>query len=183
MNGAMFNSLARFVEKNYPQVSFPDLCRKASLKTNIFAELTWYPDKDFSNLMEILSSQTQKELTTLWREFGKETFLYFAEIFSNYLKRVTGLDEMLTAVNKIHYDISKDGLGTPPRFEFRKVTVNDFQIRYTSNRDLNDFFLGMLEGAAKYFEATVKITGRKERGKLVATISIKKPEMEPAWPS
>jgi hypothetical protein len=181
MNGAMFNSLARFVDKNYPQVSFSDLCQTASLKTNIFAELTWYPDKDFFNLMEALSNQTEEEITTLWREFGKDTFLYFTEIFSDYMKRVTNLDEMGTTVNKIHYDISKDGLGTPPRFEFKKVSGNHFQIRYTSNRNLGDFFLGMLEGAAKYFETSVKIVGRKERGKLVASITIKQPEMIPTW--
>ncbi len=195
MNGAMFNSLARFVEKNYPQVSFSDLCQKASLKTNFFAELTWYPDKDFLNLMEVLSNQTQsegsrsagKEVTTpayggisdLWRELGKETFPYFAEIFNDYIKQVTSLDDLLTMINKIHYDISKDGLGIPPRFEFKKVSGNHFEIRYTSNRNLSDFFLGMLEGAAKYFETSVKIIARKEKEKLVATITIKQPEMMP----
>ncbi len=179
MNGAMFNSLARFVDKNYPQTSFSDLCQKASLRTNVFAELTWYPDKDFVNLMESLSNQTQKDVKILWREFGKETFAYFADIFSEYIKKVNSLDEMLATLNKIHYDISKDGLGTPPRFEFKKASANHFQVRYTSNRNLNDFFLGMLEGAAKYFETTVKIIGRKERGKLVASITIKQPEMMP----
>lgn len=177
MNGAMFNSLARFVERNYPEVSFSDLCQKAALKTNIFAELTWYPDKDFLGLMEVLSQQIEKEITTLWREFGKETFQYFAETFGDYMKKITSLDEMLTSINKIHYDISRDGLGTPPRFELKKVSGNHFEIKYTSNRNLNDFFLGMLEGAAKYFETTVKIVGRKEKGKLVTTISIRQPEM------
>jgi len=179
MNGAMFNSLARFVEKNYPQVSFSDLCQKASLRTNVFAELSWYPDKDFFSLMEALSNLTQREVTTLWRELGKETFQYFADIFNDYMKPATSLEDMLTMINKIHYDVSKDGLGIPPRFEFRKVSGNHFEIRYTSNRDLYDFFLGMLEGAAKYFETSVKIIGRKERGKLVATIAIKQPEMMP----
>lgn len=179
MNGAMFNSLARFVEKNYPQVSFSDLCQEASLKTNIFAELSWYPDKDFFNLMDVLSGQTQTEVTTLWRELGKETFLYFTDIFKEYMKEVTSLEEMLTRINKIHYDISKDGLGIPPRFEFKKVSGNHFEIRYASNRELHDFFLGMLEGAAKHFETSVKIIGRKERGRLVATITIKQPEMMP----
>jgi len=180
MNGAMFNSLTRFVEKNYPEISFSDLCQKASLKTNVFAELTWYPDKDFHSLMEVLGSQTQTEVTTLWREFGRETFSYFAEIFNDYMKQVTSIDDMLTTINKIHYDISKDGLGTPPRFEFRKVSGDHFEIRYGSNRNLHDFFLGMLEGAAKYFETSVKIVGRKEKGKLVALITVKQPEMVPA---
>lgn len=177
MNGAMFNSLARFIDKNYPQVSFSDLCQKASMRTNIFAELTWYPDKDFVNLVEILSRQTEKELTHLWRELGKETFPYFAEIFSDYMKKISSLDEMLTTINKIHHEISEDGLGTPPRLELKRASDNNFQIRYTSNRNLGDFFLGMLEGAAKYFGASVKIIGRKERGKLIAVVSIKQPEM------
>jgi hypothetical protein len=181
MNGAMFNSLARFVQKNYPQISFSDLCREASMRTNIFAELTWYPDQDFISLMKILSKQMEKEPATLWREFGKETFLYFADIFGDYMKKVTSLDELLTAINKIHDNIGKDGLGTPPRFEFRKASSNHFEMEYTSNRDLNDFFLGMLEGVAKHFQTSVQIIGRKERGKLVACITTRQPEMAPAW--
>lgn len=149
------------------------------MRTNIFAELTWYPDKDFFNLMDALSNQTKKEATTLWREFGRETFPYFAEIFSDYVKQVESLDKMLTVINRIHCDISKDGLGAPPSFELRKVSGDHFEIRYGSNRNLNDFLLGMLEGAAKYFETSVKIMGRKEKGKLIAKLTIKHPEMTP----
>ena len=177
MNGAMFNSLARFIDRNYPQVSFTDLCQRVSLKTNVFAELTWYPDKDFTKIMQALSDQTETELTTLWREFGRETFSYFADIFNEYMSGVKSFGDLITAVNRIHHDIKHDGLGTPPRIEFRKASPNHFEIRYPSDRNLNDFFLGMLEGATKHFQTEVKILGRKERGKLIVTISIKEPEM------
>ncbi len=45
------------------------------------------------------------------------------------------------------------------------------------HRKLDDFFLGVLEGASKHFQSEVKILGRKERGKLVVTIHVKEPEM------
>ena len=177
MNGAMFNSLARFIDKNYPQVSFSDLCQMASLKTNVFAELTWYPDKDFSKIMKALSDQTETELSTLWREFGRETFSYFADIFSDYMGGVKNFSDLITTVNKIHHAIKRDGLGTPPRLEFRKASPDHFEIRLSTDRDTNDFFLGMLEGAVKHFQTNVKILGRKERGKMIVTINIKEPEM------
>jgi hypothetical protein len=177
MNGAMFNSLARFIDKNHPQVSFSDLCQQASLKTNVFAELTWYADKDFLKVMQVLSEQTESEITTLWREFGRETFSYFADIFSDYMNGIKNLGDLVTAVNRIHHEIKRDGLGTPPRIEFRKAQPNHFEIRYSSERNLNDFFLGMLEGAVKHFRSDVKILGRKEHGKLIVTITSKQPEM------
>ena len=177
MNGAMFNSLARFIDKNYPQVSFTDLCQKASLKTNVFAELTWYPDKDFTKIMQALSEQTDTEITTLWRELGRETFSYFSDIFSDYMAEVKNLSDLITAVNRIHHEIKRDGLGNPPRIEFKKTQSNHFEIRYSSERNLNDFFLGMLEGAVKHFQTDAKILGKKEHGKLVVTISTKQPEM------
>jgi methyl-accepting chemotaxis protein len=177
MNGAMFNSLARFIDKNYPQISFSDLCRKASLNTKVFAELTWYPDNDLPNMMEELSKQTETELSTLWREFGRETFSYFADIFGDYMGEVGNFGDLITTVNRIHQAISRDGLGTPPRLDFRKAQADHFEIRYSSDRKLNDFFLGMLEGASKHFQSEVKILGRKDRGKLVVTIHAKEPEM------
>jgi hypothetical protein len=177
MNGAMFNSLARFIDKNYPQVSFADLCKKASLKTSIFAELTWYPDKDLSKIMKVLSDQAETELSNLWREFGRETFSYFADIFGDYMSEVKSLSELISNVNQIHHYIKRDGLGTPPRLEFRKASPEHFEIRYSSDRNLNDFFLGMLEGAVKHFQTEAKILGRKARGKLIVTISVKEPEM------
>ena len=130
MNGAMFNSLARFIDKNYPQVSFSDICRKASLNTSVFAELTWYPDDDLPNMMDALSEQTEIEPSTLWREFGRETFAYFADIFGDYMGEVVNFSDLITAVNRIHQTISRDGLGTPPRLEFRKAQPDHFEIRY-----------------------------------------------------
>jgi hypothetical protein len=180
MNGAMFNSLARFIDKQYPQVSFTELCRKASLRTNIFAELTWYPDKDFSKLMEALADQTETQPSMLWREFGRETFFYFSDIFGDYMNDIKTISDLITAVNRIHQEIKRDGLGTPPRLEFRKASTDHFEIRYSSERNQNDFFLGMLEGAVKHFGDEVKILGRKERGKLLVTINVKEPEMATA---
>ena len=176
MNGAMFNSLARFVDKNYPQVSFSDLCQSASLKTNVFAELTWYPDKDFTKMMQALSEQTETELSMLWRDFGQETFTYFADIFGDYMGGIKNFGDLITAVNRIHHDIKHDGLGTPPRLEFRKASPDQFEIRYSSDRKLDDFFLGMLEGATKHFQNDVKILGRKQRGKLIVSIRVKESE-------
>ncbi len=177
MNGAMFNSLARFIDKNYPHISFTDLCQKASVRTNVFAELTWYPDKDFSKIMKALSHHTETDPNTLWREFGRENFSYFADIFGDYMNGVKNFSELITTVNRIHHDIKRDGLGTPPRLEFKKASPDHFEIRLSTGRDTNDFFLGMLEGAVKHFQTEVKILGRKERGKMVVTINVKEPEM------
>jgi hypothetical protein len=177
MNGAMFNSLARFVDKRYPQISFTDLCRKASLRTNVFAELTWYPDGDLENLMQALSRATETELSSLWRDFGRETFGYFADIFGDYMHNVKSVGELITTLNRIHYHIKNDGLGTPPRMEFREASPDHFDIRYASERKLDEFFLGMLEGAVRHFGAEVTILGRKEKGRLNVTINVKEQEM------
>jgi hypothetical protein len=179
MNGAMFNSLARFIDRHYPHVSFTDLCREASLNTNVFAELTWYPDGDFTNLVQALCEATETELSTLWREFGRETFEYFADIFGDYMNPDGNMGDLITTVNRIHQHIKNDGLGTPPRMEFRRASPGHFEVRYTSERKLDDFFLGMLEGAVKHFGSEVKILGRKERGRLTVTINVKEPEAIP----
>lgn len=177
MNGAMFNSLARFIDKRHPQISFTDLCRKAALKTNVFAELTWYPDKDFNKLMQTLSRITETELPTIWREFGRESFGYFADIFGDYMSDIDNISDLITSVNKIHHDIRNDGLGTPPRLEFIRVSPDRLEVRYDSDRKLDEFFLGMLEGAVKHYGSEVKILGRKERGRLTVTITVEEREM------
>ena len=177
MNGAMFNSLARLIDKRYPQVSFTDLCRKASLNTSVFAELTWYPDGDFVELVKGLSRATETDLSTLWRELGRETFTYFADIFGDYARGVKSIGELITLVNTIHQHIKNDGLGTPPRLEFRKASPEHFEMRYSSERKMDDFFMGMLEGAVKHFHSDAKILGKKERGKLIITVSVEEPEL------
>ncbi len=176
MNGGMYNSLARFIDKNYPRISFSVLCQQASLKTNVFAELTWYPDKDFIKVMEVLSEQTETDLPALWRDFGRETFHYFADIFSDYTQGIKTFPDLITNLNRIHHEIKRDGLGNPPLLEFRRASPDHFEIRYTSDIHLFDFFLGMLEGATKHFKTDVKILGKKEKGKLIVTITAKQPE-------
>jgi methyl-accepting chemotaxis protein len=126
-----------------------------------------------------LSELTETDLSTLWREFGRETFSYFADIFGDYMSGINSFSDLIPTVNRIHQAISRDGLGTLPRLEFRKASPEHFEIRYSSDRKLDDFFLGMLEGASKHFQSEVKILGRKERGKLIVTIHVKEPEMAP----
>jgi hypothetical protein len=176
MNGAMFNSLARFVDKNFPAVSFTDLCQQASLKTNVFAELTWYPEKDFLKVMETLSETTETEITSLWRDFGRESYLYFMDTFHNYVNGVKTFSDLLTNLNRIHSDLKRDGLGTPPLVEFIEASPDHFRIRYASPRHWNDFFMGMLEGAVKHFKTDMRILGTKEKGKYIVTITTRKPE-------
>jgi hypothetical protein len=146
------------------------------LKTNVFAELTWYPDGDFTNLVQALCETTETEPSTMWREFGQETFEYFADIFGDYMNPDGTLGDLITTVNRIHQHIKNDGLGTPPRMEFRRASPDNFEIRCASNRKMDDFFLGMLEGAVKHYGAEVNILGKKERGKLTVTINVKEPE-------
>lgn len=176
MNGAMFNSLARFVDKNFPAVSFSDLCRQASLKTNVFAELTWYPDKDFLKVMEALSEQPDTDMTSLWGDFGRESFLYFMDTFHNYVNGIRSFSDLLTNLNRIHHDIKQDGLGTPPLLEFIEASPGHFKIRYVSQRHWNDFFMGMLEGAVKHFKTDMRILGTREKGKYIVTITTKQRE-------
>lgn len=121
-------------------------------------------DKEIFSLVDTIADEARKPPSELWRELGRNNILTFKEWFPSYFEH-SNYKSFLMMMDTVHKQIEKMVKGaTPPRLLPYEPQGNELIIHYQSKRGMFDYFFGLLEGGAKFFNETVQIT-ELERGK------------------
>ncbi len=130
----------------------------------IISPLEDVKDQDIFSLVETIASESRKSSAELWREIGRNNILTFREWFPSYFEH-SNYKSFLMMMDTVHKQIEKMVKGaTPPRLLPYEPEGNQLIIHYQSKRGMFDYFLGLLEGGAKFFNESVEIK-ELERGK------------------
>jgi len=87
----------------------------------------------------------------MWREIGKNNIRTFSKWFPSYFQRLS-LKGFLEYMDDVHSQLTRMIKGAkPPRIIFEEISPNEAYITYISKRGFYDYFLGLLEGSAEFF--------------------------------
>ncbi|WAM33013.1 heme NO-binding domain-containing protein [Caldicellulosiruptor morganii] len=87
----------------------------------------------------------------MWREIGKNNIKTFSRWFPSYFQRLS-LKSFLEYMDDVHSQLTRMIKGAkPPRIVFEEISLNQAYITYISKRGFYDYFLGLLEGSAEFF--------------------------------
>jgi len=87
----------------------------------------------------------------MWREIGKNNIKTFSKWFPSYFQRLS-LKGFLEYMDDVHSQLTRMIKGAnPPRILFEEISANEAYITYVSKRGFYDYFLGLLEGSAAFF--------------------------------
>lgn len=87
----------------------------------------------------------------MWREIGKNNIKTFSKWFPSYFQRLS-LKGFLEYMDDVHAQLTRMIKGAkPPRIIFEEISPNEAYITYVSKRGFYDYFLGLLEGSAEFF--------------------------------
>ncbi|AZT90543.1 chemotaxis protein [Caldicellulosiruptor changbaiensis] len=87
----------------------------------------------------------------MWREIGKNNIKTFSKWFPSYFQRLS-LKGFLEYMDDVHSQLTRMIKGAnPPRILFEEISPNEAYITYVSKRGFYDYFLGLLEGSAEFF--------------------------------
>lgn len=87
----------------------------------------------------------------MWREIGKNNIKTFSKWFPSYFQRLS-LKGFLEYMDDVHSQLTRMIKGAkPPRIIFEEISPNEAYITYISKRGFYDYFLGLLEGSAEFF--------------------------------
>ena len=141
----------------------------------VFSPLDDVEDERIFLLIENISKKVNMPVANLWQEIGKNNIFEFAQDYPIFFKR-SNLFKFISSLNFIHAVIMKKIKGAkPPKMEFEIVSKDSINLTYISNRELYDYFLGMLKGASKFFNEKIEIQEvQKGNGKLKVFIKFEK---------
>ncbi len=121
-------------------------------------------DKEIFSLIDAIAAESRKPVSELWRELGRHNITTFREWFPSYFEQAN-YKSFLMMMDTVHKQIEKMVKGaTPPRLLPVEPEGNQLIIHYQSKRGMFDYFYGLLEGGAKFFNETVDLK-ELERGK------------------
>ncbi|MDR5658702.1 heme NO-binding domain-containing protein [Serpentinicella sp. ANB-PHB4] len=135
------------------------------------------PDEEIFNVFNEISKITNKPVKEIWREVGRQNIESFHKWFPSYFERYS-LKGFLMMMDDVHTQLTKMIKGAnPPRLISKELSTNEIQIKYVSSRGLYDYFYGLLEGSAAFFNESLDYdiieTGTTEDGKNYVVVNIK----------
>lgn len=109
------------------------------------------PDDLVVNFSKKLAQRTGRTYEQLWEETGYNNIKAFHSAYPSYFKK-EGCMSFLSAMDSVHRALTRRITGSkPPRIKFTYVDEKTAIVRYESSRDFRHYFLGLLKGAADFF--------------------------------
>lgn len=146
-------------------------------KNKIITPLEDIRDDEIFKVFDEISNLIDKPVNTIWREVGKQNITSFQKWFPSYFERYS-LKGFLMMMDDVHKQLTKMVKGaTPPGLVAKEINNKEIQIKYVSSRGLFDYFYGLLEGSAAYFNENLDYTiiesGKTEDNKHYVVVNIK----------
>ncbi|VYU56339.1 chemotaxis protein [Clostridium tertium] len=141
----------------------------------VFSPLEDVEDEKIFKFIRIIADSVGTPINELWRIIGENNLNKFAEDYPVFFKRVD-LYKFLNSLNFIHSIIMKKIRGAkPPKMAIKQISEKSINLTYRSDRELFDYFLGLLWGSVKFFGEKVKIEEvERKKGELTVHIEFEK---------
>ncbi|MCT4624932.1 MAG: heme NO-binding domain-containing protein [Schleiferiaceae bacterium] len=168
MKGLIFSHLLTFVEKEYDKETQQKMLENAGRLSadGTYAEGESYPYEEIFQLAGNLSTITNVSMAKTFEHFGEYLFIQLARAFSQFFSPDETLFGFLQKLeDHIHIEVRKKYPDANlPGFEFEPIDENNLKMIYKSERAMSDFGIGMIKGAAIWFNRKVFV-GKKDISK------------------
>ncbi|WP_461210992.1 methyl-accepting chemotaxis protein [Desulfocurvus sp. DL9XJH121] len=154
MRGVLPELMQRFVRDEYGDEVFEAMQEEMGDPTFLPSES--YPDAVLVQMAELVQATSGDSRRKIFYKFGLVTVEGFHRLYKRYFRAKT-LKEFYMTMNDVHAQVTKDMPGArPPKFTFEDKGDVLF-MNYTSPRALFDYFEGILNGAAAFFDQRVEV--------------------------
>ncbi|MCT4563974.1 MAG: heme NO-binding domain-containing protein [Maledivibacter sp.] len=113
--------------------------------------------EEIKGIFNEIAASLSKEPSEIWREVGRRNIETFSKWFPSYFERFS-LKGFLMMMDDVHSQLTKMIRGAkPPRIIATETGNKEIELLYESKRKMYDYFLGLLEGSAKFFNEQINI--------------------------
>lgn len=164
MKGTVVSTWINSLIETYGSDTVNSALKKIGWPENrIISPLEEIEDSEPKHLVSEISKLTRKTESEIWRAIGKSNIKSFSKWFPSYFER-SSLKSFLMMMDDVHTQLTKMIKGAlPPRLLATDIGEKELEIKYLSKRGMFDYFLGLLEGSAEFFNEKI-VVNELERG-------------------
>ena len=149
----------------------------------VIAPLDDIPDEVADRIFRSVARLVNKEVAQIWREVGAHNLFSFRKMYPSYFER-RDLKDFLTMMDEVHRQLTQKIPGAePPGLKTKTISPELIQMQYLSKRGMVDYFLGLLEGSAAFFDENIDYTiieSKEIEDKVSLTVEVRFPNAQVA---
>ena len=159
MHGIVMVEFEAFVQKNFGEETWTQLCEEAQLGGKIYLPVAVYPDEDIMALVDGAVQMTGKPASELLGLFGEHLVPPLIDIYVNLQNNDwTALDLLQNVEKTIHRIVrTRQPEASPPELRCERVSETEVSITYQSPRGLCDLAKGLTRGVATFFDERIDV--------------------------
>lgn len=164
MKGIVFVELIRMAESVMGEDAVDDVLDQLDLGTDgAFSTVGNYPCRELLALVDAFGAHLDAPVDALQKQFGLWMFQRFVEGYPAFFEDKTdGFDMLASIEDEVHVEVRKLYPEVElPTFSTERLSSNEFQMIYSSERPLEHFCLGLIEGCMSYFDHVSTIEMRQ----------------------
>mmetsp|Transcript_28494 Transcript_28494/g.43815 ORF Transcript_28494/g.43815 Transcript_28494/m.43815 type:complete len:180 (-) Transcript_28494:1104-1643(-) len=172
MKGLVFTEFLEMVEDKFRFEVADKIIESSDLPSGgVYTAVGTYEHSEMVQLVTHLSSESGLTVPQLLKAYGNHLFTRFAAGYEVFFKDVSDGFVFLEQIDGyIHVEVRKLYPDAElPSFETKRISDNQLEMIYTSERRMGDFAEGLIEGCATHFNEDYDIQSEKveESGKVI----------------
>ncbi len=160
MKGIVFTEFQEMVEKKFGLEVLDKIIETSDLPSGgVWTAVGTYDHQELIQLVTSLSRETKTPVPLLANAFGHHFFDSLVQAFGTLLHGIDSAIDLFAKVESyIHVEVRKlYPQAELPRFEFRQLGDNQWEVRYFSTRPFADLAQGLMEATANHFNEELHI--------------------------
>ncbi|SHH46492.1 heme NO-binding domain-containing protein [Tepidibacter thalassicus] len=158
MKGTVVSTWLKTCRKIYND----EVVNKAMESCGLSRDKTFSPIEDVedslvNNIISNIAKEINADLSEVWKSIGVDNIITFTNDYPAFFKHES-LYQFLKSMNDVHTIVVKKIPGSrPPLLDLKPISKREAIFEYSSKRGMFDYFLGLIEGAAKYYNENIKV--------------------------
>lgn len=158
MKGTVVSTWIKTCRKQYSENIINEALENLGWKANqTFSPLEDVEDTRVFKLFSTIASKVNVSEDKLWKSIGKDNIRTFQQDYPGFFHH-DNLYHFLKSMDDVHSVVMKRIKGAkPPKLQFKAISRREVIFTYNSHRGMFDYFMGLVEGAAEYFNEQIEI--------------------------
>jgi methyl-accepting chemotaxis protein len=155
MKGVLPKLMQEYVKKEYGNEVYRYM--QEEMGDPVFLPTGSYPDGVIGQMAELVGERTGVKTAKILFNLGRFTIPAFHTMYPRYFKKGYDLKTFYLDIDRIHVQLTKDDPSLkPPKFTYEDKGDVLF-MNYRSSRNMADYFEGIIQSAADFFNEPVEV--------------------------
>lgn len=159
MKGIVFTGFLELVEQKFGMQVVDQIIDQSDLASRgVYTSVGTYSHKEMFQMVGKLSELKDIPVADLLHLFGEYFFQLLSESYPKFMDQPDMFTFFKSIDNYIHPEVLKLYPNAElPSFDAQVNSSNEMVLKYSSVRKLSDFAIGLINGAAKYYNESITV--------------------------